>query len=112
MRLVTINGVSVMSDYNKQAGFDAMKRAEYDFDRARAALKTEYRLLLDESLRKYDRELERIYTSGAENFEHERRALISQRIQTANQLMLDHDKALEQLRAAYDNQCLLIRRAA
>ena len=100
-----------MSSYNKDPGFDAMKRAEYDFDRACAALKSEYRSLLDETLRKYDRDLSSLYTSCTENFEHERRAIMSKRIQTSNQLMLDHDKALEQLRAAYDNQRLLIRRA-
>ena len=63
-----------MSSYNKEPGFDAMKRAEYDFDRAREALKIDYHA-------------------------------------KSNQLMLDHDRALEQLRAAYDNQRLLIRRA-
>ena len=101
-----------MSSYNKEPGFDAMKRAEYEFDSARSTLKSEYRLLLDETLRKYDRELSNLYTSCTENFEHERRSLTVKRIQASNQLMLDHDKALEQLRVAYDNQCLLIRRAA
>jgi len=63
-----------MSSYNNEPGFDAMKRAEYDFDRAKEALKIDYRA-------------------------------------KSNQLMLDHDRALEELRVAYDNQRLLIRRA-